>query len=214
MIFVTVGSADPFDRLIRAVDEWAGWRERRDVFAQIGKSRYVPRHIEAVPFLTPSEFRERVRAARLLVAHAGMGSIITALETGKPIVIMPKWARLGEHRNDHQVATAKRFGQKAGVIVAWDEKDLVAKLEREEALTSPSTIAREASAELIATIRGFIQRSCQPETRDSATETRSPEPRTEKVEVSKQLGRQGPIRPERDGGSGRRTAAVSSQSEI
>jgi UDP-N-acetylglucosamine transferase subunit ALG13 len=159
VIFVTVGSADPFDRLIRAVDEWAGSRERTDIFAQVGNTRYEPRHMEAVRFLSPGEFRERVRAARLMVAHAGMGSIITALEAGKPIVIMPKWARLGEHRNDHQVATAKRFGQNQGVIVAWDEKDLLTKLDREEALRSqvaPETIAREASPELIATIRAFI----------------------------------------------------------
>jgi len=173
VIFVTVGSADPFDRLVRAVDEWAGSRERTDVFAQIGKSRYAPRHMEAVPFLSPSEFRERVRAARLLVAHAGMGSIITALEAGKPIILMPKWARLGEHRNDHQIATAKRFGQKQGVIVAWDEKDLVVKLEHEEALLSPSTIAKEASPELIATIRDFIQRSCQGADRASQMNDRT-----------------------------------------
>jgi UDP-N-acetylglucosamine transferase subunit ALG13 len=144
--------------MVRAVDEWAGSRGRTDVFAQIGKARYEPQHMDAVPFLSPSEFRERVRAARLLVAHAGMGSIITALEAGKPIMIMPKWARLGEHRSDHQVATAKRLGQKPGIIVAWDEEDLIVKLDREGGLCAPETIAREASPELIAAIREFLSR--------------------------------------------------------
>lgn len=158
MIFLTVGSADPFDRMVRSVDEWAGSRGRTDVFAQIGRTQYKPRHMEAVPFLSPSEFRQRVRAARFLVAHAGMGSIIAALEAGKPIIIMPKWARLGEHRNDHQIATAKRWGQKQGIIVAWDEKDLVIKLDREGGLCVPPTIAHGASPELIATIREFVTR--------------------------------------------------------
>jgi len=158
VIFVTVGSADPFDRLIRAVDEWAGMRGRTDVFAQIGNSRFEARHIEAVQFLSPSEFRQRVRTASLIVAHAGMGSIITALEAGKPIIVMPKWARLGEHRNDHQVATAKRFGQKEGIIVADDEKDLVAKLDREQALCSPTTLLNGASPELLSAVRAFIRR--------------------------------------------------------
>jgi UDP-N-acetylglucosamine transferase subunit ALG13 len=157
MIFVTVGSADPFDRLIRAVDEWAGTRGRTDVFAQIGNSRYEPQHIESVQFLSPSEFRERVRTARLIVAHAGMGSIITALEAGKPIIVMPKWAKLGEHRNDHQVATAKRFGQKEGIIVADDEKDLAAKLDREQSLSSPGAVLNAASPELILAVRAFIR---------------------------------------------------------
>jgi UDP-N-acetylglucosamine transferase subunit ALG13 len=157
VIFVTAGSADPFDRLIRAVDEWAGRRGRTDVFAQIGNSSYKPRHIEAVQFLSPSEFRERVRTASLIVAHAGMGSIITALEAGKPIMVMPKRARLGEHRNDHQVATAKRFGQRKGIIVADDEKDLVAKLDREQTLCSPTTLLNGASPELISAVRAFIR---------------------------------------------------------
>jgi UDP-N-acetylglucosamine transferase subunit ALG13 len=159
LIFATVGSADPFDRMVRAVDEWAGSRGRTDVFAQIGKGRYQPRHIQAVPFLSPSEFRKQVAAAQLLVAHAGMGSIITAIEAGKPIVVMPKWARLGEHRNDHQVATAKRMGQKQGIIVAWDETDLVAKLDREVALSTLPNLAPEASAGLICAIREFLARN-------------------------------------------------------
>lgn len=159
MIFVTVGSADPFDRMIRAVDEWAGARGRTDIFAQIGKSRYQPRHIDAVQFLQPAEFRERVRSAQLIVAHAGMGSIITALEAGKPIIVMPKWARLGEHRSDHQIATAKHFGEKPGVIVADDENDLLVKLDCEGTLTAPSRIATEASGTLIETIRSFIQQA-------------------------------------------------------
>jgi UDP-N-acetylglucosamine transferase subunit ALG13 len=158
VIFVTVGSADPFDRLIRAVDQWAASRRRSDIFAQIGKSRYEPQHIEAVRFLSPSEFRERVRTARLVVSHAGMGSIITAMEIGTPIIIMPKWARLGEHRNDHQVATARHFGQKQGIIEARDEHDLIVKLERVETHSVPSRIPSTASPDLIAAIRSFIHK--------------------------------------------------------
>jgi len=163
VIFLTVGSADPFDRMVRAVDEWAASRGRTDVFAQIGKGRYHPRYIQAVPFLSPAEFRERVRAARLLVAHAGMGSIITALEAGRPMIIMPKLAELGEHRNDHQVATAKRLGQRQGIIVAWDERDLAIKLDLDGELCTPATIAPEASPELIVAIRGFIAKSDEME---------------------------------------------------
>jgi UDP-N-acetylglucosamine transferase subunit ALG13 len=156
LIFVTVGSMDPFDRLVRAIDEWAGSRGRTDIFAQIGKAQYEPRHIEAVPFLSPSEFRERIRAARLVVAHAGTGSIIAALELGTPIIVMPKCAHLGEHRNNHQIATARRFGQKHGIIVANDEKELIVKLEQEEEHSRPTVIPSEASPDLISALRSFI----------------------------------------------------------
>lgn len=168
MIFVTVGSCDPFDRMVRAVDDWARLRGRTDVFAQIGNSEYKPRHIEAVQFLSPSEFREQVRRAQLLVAHAGMGSVITALEAGRPIIIIPKRASLGEHRNEHQLATAKWLGQKQGITVAWDEKDLLTKLDQEGGLCTPTTIASQASPELIATIRNFIAKSTQSKSQDAS----------------------------------------------
>jgi hypothetical protein len=72
---------------------------------------------------------------------------------------MPKRASLGEHRSDHQVATAERLGQRQGIIVAWDEKDLVTKLDREGRVCTPTIIAPQASPELIATIRAFIAKS-------------------------------------------------------
>ena len=54
------------------------------------------------------------------------------------------------------MATAKRLGQKPGIIVAWDEEDLIVKLDREGGLCAPEAIAREASPELIAAIREFL----------------------------------------------------------
>lgn len=117
MIFVTVGTQLPFDRMIRAVDEWAAESGRRDVFAQIGDGGYTPAAIEWVRFLTPDETACRLQEADLIVAHAGMGTIISALQMKKPIVVFPRRAELGEHRNDHQLATAKRFGERGLVWV-------------------------------------------------------------------------------------------------
>jgi UDP-N-acetylglucosamine transferase subunit ALG13 len=157
MIFVTVGSSSPFDRLIRAVDEWAELRGRSDIFAQIGLSNYRPKHIEAVQKLDPAQFCDRVHAANLVVAHAGMGSIITALEIGRPIVVMPRRAHLGETRNDHQFATAKEFNNLQGIIVAFDEEELLLRLDQAETRAATTQIRSEASPQLISTIRTFIQ---------------------------------------------------------
>jgi UDP-N-acetylglucosamine transferase subunit ALG13 len=156
MIFVTVGSSEPFDRLVRAVDEWAGLRGRTDVFAQIGKSEYQPKNIECSKFLEPSEFRTRFNSAEFVVAHAGMGSIITALEIGKPIVVMPRREHLGETRSDHQVATVDKFGQQPLIIVAKDETMLSGMLDQAETIPSTSQIGPKASPLLISTIRSFI----------------------------------------------------------
>jgi len=157
MIFVTVGTQGQFDRLIRAVDGWAGTHGRTDIFAQTGASTYRPDHIRAKPFIDPGEFRKRVESASLVIAHAGMGSIITALELGKHIIVMPRRANLGEHRNDHQIATAKRFAEQGRIIVAFDEQELVEKLDRLEIVSDAEPLDTQAASPLIGTIRTFIK---------------------------------------------------------
>ncbi|MCK1495209.1 glucuronosyltransferase [Bradyrhizobium sp. 180] len=156
MIFVTVGTQGQFDRLVRTVDQWAGLRGRADVFAQTGPSSYHAEHIHAEPFIDPTEFRRRVEAASLVVGHAGMGSIITALELGKKILVMPRRADLGEHRNDHQVATAKRFAEQGRIMVALNERELVDSLDRLGIVGAAERLGAQASPHLIDTIRTFI----------------------------------------------------------
>lgn len=159
MIFVSVGSQAPFDRLIRAVDQWAGLRGHAEVFAQIAKGSYRPTHMKFTNFVDPSEFRRLAQEAQLIVAHAGMGSIIAALELGKPIVVMPRRARFSETRNDHQVAAAKHFGEQGRVIVAFDEQEIPEKLNAALDVRDSDRIDTKASPKLLATIRTFLD-SC------------------------------------------------------
>ncbi len=160
MILVSVGSQAPFDRLVRAVDEWAKHRGRSDVFAQIGNGHYRPVHIQFTDFVDPSEFKELVRKAQFIVAHAGMGCIISALELGKPIVVMPRRARFRETRNDHQVAAAKCFGEQGRIIVATDEQEVAERLDHALAMPETERIDTKASPQLLATIQTFLEGRC------------------------------------------------------
>jgi len=156
VIFVTVGAQMAFDRLIKGVDEWAGERKRSDVFAQIGPTDYRPSHVEWTGFLEPADFRQRVEEASAIVAHAGMGSILTALTSGKPILVMPRRGDLRETRNDHQVATAERFRALGRVAVAMDERELPERLDAIETLAASEPISSQASERLLSALRGFI----------------------------------------------------------
>ena len=51
MIFVTVGTDLPFDRMLRVIDAWAGDSGRDDVFAQIGEGAWEPENIRFANFL-------------------------------------------------------------------------------------------------------------------------------------------------------------------
>lgn len=156
MIFVTVGTQLPFDRLICAVDDWAGSAPGREVFAQIGPSRKTPRHIAHAQFVSPEECSERMAAADAIVAHAGIGTILTALELGKPVLVMPRQAELGEHRNDHQLATARRFAALGKVDVAFDEIELAARLDELSDGALRARAGHTAPIELLAGLRAFV----------------------------------------------------------
>lgn len=158
VIFVTVGEQLPFDRLIRAMDQYAG-RSGQDVVAQVGRSAYRPVHLRTSDFLDQEAFLRRLRECSLIVAHAGMGTIISALELDRPIIVMPRQASLGEHRNDHQLATARRFATLRYVRVVNDSSELWCAID--DMLADSESVQHERKRiephpELIGTIRNFI----------------------------------------------------------
>jgi UDP-N-acetylglucosamine transferase subunit ALG13 len=156
MIFVTVGTELPFDRLIGVVDEWAGRTNRADVFAQIGDSYRRPLHICYKTFIEPAEFARRFASADVIISHAGMGTILSALQFQKPIVVMPRRASLQEHRNEHQLATARRLAALGKITVALDEAELALALDRLGELKAQERIGAYASDGLITALREFI----------------------------------------------------------
>lgn len=124
LIFVTIGTSLPFDRLIRAADELAAVLPEQEFFGQIGDGGYAPRNFPFVRMLNAQDYAEQIAATHLIVAHAGMGSLITAIDANKPVVIMPRRLAFDEINTDHQVATARRWVGRRGVHVAPDEKAL------------------------------------------------------------------------------------------
>ncbi|MCA1196353.1 hypothetical protein K9B35_00090 [Sphingomonas sp. R647] len=156
MILVSVGTQLPFDRLTRTVDAWAMRHGIGDIFAQIGPSNYVPSAMEHVDFLEPDLFRRLQEQCTLMVSHAGMGSIITAMELGKPIIIMARDHRRKEHRNGHQFSTLKQFANVPGVYPCTNEDELTALLERSDSLTATPSLEAEAPSAMIDALASYI----------------------------------------------------------
>jgi UDP-N-acetylglucosamine transferase subunit ALG13 len=156
LIFVSVGTQLPFDRLVRTVDEWALSVGRSDVVAQVGRSSYVPKCIKAHQFLDAGEFGRIQQSAALLVAHCGIGSMLSALELGQPVIMMPRLHSRGEHRNDHQLATAKQVRHIPGVHIAEDEHELATLLHRSDELMSASPISPSAPASFTTALKALL----------------------------------------------------------
>ena len=122
-MFWTIGTQAPFDRFLKSVDEVAADIDE-EIVAQVYKSRYVAKNIKTVDFLPPDEFQRLFGAARMIISHAGMGTIISAMQQEKPIVVFPRIAKLGEHRNEHQLATAEKMKELGYVYVANTAEEL------------------------------------------------------------------------------------------
>jgi UDP-N-acetylglucosamine transferase subunit ALG13 len=130
MIFLTVGTLYPFDRLVGAVDDAvANGLITEDVFAQIGVGGIQPTCIESVESLDKMKFDKIIKQSSCLISHAGMGSIQAALSLGKPLLVMPRLYKYSEHINDHQVATAAKFEELGHVLAVYEEDQIPKRLE-------------------------------------------------------------------------------------
>ncbi|SFG89128.1 UDP-N-acetylglucosamine transferase subunit ALG13 [Palleronia marisminoris] len=159
MIFATVGTQLPFPRLTASLADLAGSLDE-DIAVQAGRgpdtSLQAP-GLQLHETLTPAEFEKHFKAARVIVAHAGIGTILSARQWGKPLVILPRRHALGEHRNDHQIATAHQVENLPGIYVAWSETHL-ADILTQQTLSSPPP-AGEMSPQhtaLVDRLRDFI----------------------------------------------------------
>ncbi len=159
MIFITIGLQYPFDRLIKAIDQIAPQLNDNTIIAQIAKYNYRPSNMEVLPFISPSEFRDYLKKTDLIVGHAGMGTILSALEFNKPIIVMPRLTKYGEMTTEHQLATAKKMGELNYVHTANNEEELQQKLLtiKQEGLKPLHKINKYASKQLLQSINAFIE---------------------------------------------------------
>jgi len=129
MIFLTVGTQFPFDRLVRVVDEALGLKSfSEEVFGQIGESSYKPHNFEAVKHLEKKQYDRIFQEAAGIISHAGMGTITMALKQQKPILVLPRRKMYGEVVNDHQLEIARRFASLKHLLMAEEPEELAEKL--------------------------------------------------------------------------------------
>ncbi len=138
MILVTVGTNEQaFDRLVAAAAALGG---DEPLLVQHGSSHVPHGRGEWVDFLPFDELAERAAEARLVVCHAGVGSIVLARRYGRTPLVVPRRQHLGEAVDDHQLFLARRLARTGIVSLVEDERDLPA------AVSAPAlALAEQAS---------------------------------------------------------------------
>jgi len=103
-VLVTLGSERfPFARMIDMVRRILPLGT--DVVWQTGHTS-VPRDLpgRVVPWMSFTDMATQMARADVVVTHAGVGSVLAALDQGRVPLVLPRERRLGEHVDDHQSA--------------------------------------------------------------------------------------------------------------
>jgi UDP-N-acetylglucosamine transferase subunit ALG13 len=154
MIFVTVGTNEArFDRLLRMIAE-VPFDEK--LVVQHGHSTPIDdSRTESIDFLPFDAMGEMMRRARVVITHAGVGSIMVALANDKRPVVVPRRRSFGEAVDDHQFQLGRRFAEAKLVTLVEDATALEAALRRPK---SPVTLAA-GSSQLAVELRGYLSAS-------------------------------------------------------
>ena len=156
MIFVVLGTQKfQLNRLLRSLDEFV---EKGtiidDITAQTGNSDYKPKHYIYYPFLGKDEFESHISKADLIISHGGVGSIMTALNNEKPVIIFPRLSKYHEHVDDHQTEIARAFNEKGYALLCDETDDLSQLIEKSKTFAFNKYVSQ--TDKIVGTIEDFF----------------------------------------------------------
>lgn len=141
MILLAVGTL-AFARLVKKMDEIAPTIEE-EMTMQIGETKYTPKNARYFDFASEQEMKQLYREARIAVTHAGVGTILDALQEGTAVVAVPRRKRYHEHIDDHQVEFVRELEKEGKVRAVYDLDELREVLLKLD--TSPRALVKDRS---------------------------------------------------------------------
>jgi UDP-N-acetylglucosamine transferase subunit ALG13 len=124
--FVTIGTyPNGFPRLLKKIDELIerGFISGK-VFAQIGHSKYLPKSYKYKSFFGINGFENKIKENSVIITHAGIGSVITALKFGKKTIVVPRYKKFNEAVNDHQLEITQELERQGKIIAVYEIDNL------------------------------------------------------------------------------------------
>ena len=153
--FVSVGNArQPFNRLLSSIDDLAAVLPS-PVTVQYGNNKYNNSKYQCIDFLDIDDFNRNISISDLVITHAGAGSIITALTSGKIPVVMPRRKEYGELVDDHQIEFVNELAEKGLIIIAENESALRSSIEKAEKFNKSTK--REKTNTLVKLVSKAVQ---------------------------------------------------------
>ena len=138
MIFVILGTQDKkFPRLLDAIQKQIddGKIDKEEIIVQAGSTKYESKNMKILDYMAIDEFEECIEKASLIICHAGVGTILTALKKGKKIIAAARLKQYGEHVNDHQLQILENFSKKKYILALENFEKLDVVLEQTKNFT-------------------------------------------------------------------------------
>jgi UDP-N-acetylglucosamine transferase subunit ALG13 len=126
LIFASLGThGQPFPRMLRLLEELP---KTQAITAQVGKTAAADLpNLTCYRYLSFGEMQAFMREAEVVVCHAGVGSILTAIEAGHRPVVIPRLHEHDEHVDDHQLHLATELHDQ-GHVLCYRQGDSLSEL--------------------------------------------------------------------------------------
>src|SRR5574344_2500076 len=123
MVFISVGTQkQQFTRIFKLVED-SKLLSGEEKIAQVGNTKFESKTIKTVESLSNNKFNECLENAELVICHGGVGTIFSALEKGKKVLVVPRLSKYKEHINDHQLEAAVELESHGYLVVYKEDKD-------------------------------------------------------------------------------------------
>lgn len=159
MIFVVLGTQKfQLNRLLKTLDQYVEeGKLQEEILAQIGYSDYLPKRYQYVDFLDKEDFDKTIEKADVVISHSGVGSIITAMNANKPVIVYPRLAKYREHVDDHQLEIAHAFAKKKYVLCCDEEDSLLEKIKQSRTFQFEKYVSQREK--IVAIISDFLDKN-------------------------------------------------------
>jgi UDP-N-acetylglucosamine transferase subunit ALG13 len=105
------------------MDEIAS-RIDEEVIMQIGATDYTPAHARYFRYIDDDAMVEFIQQARLVISHAGAGTLLTLSSVGRSAILVPRLKQYGEAIDDHQLELAEVMAKDGAMTVIREVNDL------------------------------------------------------------------------------------------
>lgn len=126
MTLVILGTQDKtFERLLKAVEKQIKLGNLKgDVIVQAGSTKYESKCMKIFDYISMEKFDEYIKEADLVIAHGGVGTILSSVRKNKKVIAVPRLSKYKEHENDHQLEIVSEFTKRGYIIPCYDLKKL------------------------------------------------------------------------------------------